>query len=463
MNAMYSRCRGLLLAILIGPMIIACGGGDSDTPQTPPAADTRPRVIVTTDVGGTDVDDFQSLAHLLLYSDTVKIEGLISSPWGTQRNRVTELYKGIDAYASDYPNLKTYSDKYPTPEYLRTVTKQGGMDAAPDVGYSLPTDASRLIIEAAHRDDPRPLWILVWGGIDDLAQALHDDPSIKSKIRVYAIAGPNKKWATSAWSYITKNHPDLFMIENNATYRGWFTGGVQTGEVNGVPQDGATFVSKYLKDHGALGNLFYTKGTGTFKMGDTPSVAYVLGPNPENPAQESKGGGRFVRAWDRPMYLWDTSVKKPNATDNVVETYGMVELIVKPAGTTPLSTAANLVVPASTGSSTIDRFPGFKGDDGFWHFRFVTKGSGTWTYTIESTYPGLNDSVGGSFTSVVAARGQKVSTTFANWWTDDPDPAQSIMDPTWGALHGAVTISQWRSTFMADFAARTERLLGPKK
>ena len=28
----------------------------------------------------------------------------------------------------------------------------------------------------------RPLWVLVWGGLEDLAQALHDAPEIENKI-----------------------------------------------------------------------------------------------------------------------------------------------------------------------------------------------------------------------------------------------------------------------------------------
>ena len=36
----------------------------------------RYRVIVSTDIGGTDPDDFQSMVHLLLYADVLEIEGL---------------------------------------------------------------------------------------------------------------------------------------------------------------------------------------------------------------------------------------------------------------------------------------------------------------------------------------------------------------------------------------------------
>ena len=50
-------------------------------------AESRPRVIVSSDIGGTDFDDFQSLVHLLVYSDRIDLEGLIASPWGAARNR----------------------------------------------------------------------------------------------------------------------------------------------------------------------------------------------------------------------------------------------------------------------------------------------------------------------------------------------------------------------------------------
>ena len=39
-----------------------------------------PRIIVSTDIGGNDPDDYQSMVHLLVYGDRFDIEGLISSP-----------------------------------------------------------------------------------------------------------------------------------------------------------------------------------------------------------------------------------------------------------------------------------------------------------------------------------------------------------------------------------------------
>jgi hypothetical protein len=47
----------------------------------------KPRIIVSTDIGGTDPDDNQSMIHLMMHSDLFQIEGLISSPFGKGRKK----------------------------------------------------------------------------------------------------------------------------------------------------------------------------------------------------------------------------------------------------------------------------------------------------------------------------------------------------------------------------------------
>ena len=110
----------------------------------------------------------------------------------------------------------------------------------------------------------------MWGGIEDLAQALHDAPDILPKLRVYWIGGPNKKWSPDAYQYIVENHPELQIIENNATYRGWFVGGNQTGQWGNT-----SFVEAHVAGKGALGKFFIAQLGGEIKMGDTPSVAWL--------------------------------------------------------------------------------------------------------------------------------------------------------------------------------------------
>jgi hypothetical protein len=399
----------------------------------------RPRVIVSTDIGGTDFDDFQSLVHLFVYADRFGIEGLIASPYGPARDRKRHLLEGIDRYAIDFPQLRTYSPLYPTPDALRNVTKQGGTDPADGRGWGERTEGSDWIIRCAKLDDPRPLWVLVWGGIDDVAQALHDDPSIAPKLRVYFIGGPNKKWSATAYDYIARTFPELWMIEANATYRGWFTGGNQSGDL-----DNTEFVRTWVKGRGALGDYFATIAD-QVKMGDSPSVGYVLSDTREDPAREG-WGGRFVRAWDRPRVTFE---RAPTAAD-VVETYGIVELRYRTSGPITADAMAALVVDRQ-------EFPGFADEHGTWRFLFSPKETKTWSYTLRSNLPEL-DGQRGSFTSRLPTleRSSEPSARFPNWWTDDPDPAAAI-----GAEPGAGHVSRWRDEFLRDFAARLERCRTP--
>jgi hypothetical protein len=397
--------------------------------------DERRRIIVSTDIGGTDFDDFQSLVHLLLYSDMIDLEGMIASPWGAGRKRKQHLLSIIAVYEKDYPKLRTWSPAYPTPERLRAIAKQGGSDLAGPSGWGEPTEGSNWIIECARRDDPRPLWVLLWGGFEDLAQALHDDPGIKGKLRVYMIGGPNKKWSTSAYDYIAREHPDLWIIENNSSYRGWFSGGQQAGDLGN-----AAFVQEHVKGVGALGDYFAGIAP-KIKMGDTPSLAYVLGADPERP-DAGGWGGRFVRAWERPRVSF---TRTPTAAD-VVETFAIIELVVRPRTPAPAQTTARLVVDKQ-------EFAGYPGEDGAWHFLFSPKEAKSWTYRIASDHPGL-DGLSGAFTSRNPAPGQarQPSARYPNWWTDDPDPQFSE-----GPDQGVQTISRWRTDFLRDFEARLRR------
>src|SRR6218665_2014361 len=55
------RARGLLVLLGVVSLVAAAERGALDG--------GRPRVLVSTDLGGTDPDDFQSMVHFLLYAD----------------------------------------------------------------------------------------------------------------------------------------------------------------------------------------------------------------------------------------------------------------------------------------------------------------------------------------------------------------------------------------------------------
>jgi hypothetical protein len=284
---------GMILAALL---VLAAPLRADENPPGGALAGQRPRVIVSTDVGGSDPDDFQSMVHFLVYADVFDIEGLVSSP--PHRGRKEHILEVIAAYEKDFPKLRAVSKDYPTPDALRAVTKQGAIDPAPPAGFSKPTECSRWIVERAKADERRPLWVLVWGSITDVAQALHDAPEIKSSLRVYYIGSWNTAQDRAARDYIFKHHRDLWWIESDTTFRGMYMGGRQDGQWGN-----REFLSRFVKGHGALGDLLVAKKA-DIKMGDTPSVLYLLRGDPDDPAAPHWGGA-FVQTGHGPNYWTD--------------------------------------------------------------------------------------------------------------------------------------------------------------
>lgn len=397
----------------------------------------RYRVIVSSDIGGTDPDDFQSMVHLLVYADVLDIEGIISSPFGPGRKK--HILQVIDCYEKDYVNLKTYSDQYPTPDALRAITIQGETERAPYAGVRHSTEGSQWIIKCARRDDPRALYILIWGGIEDLAQALHDAPNILPRLRVYWIGGPNKKWAPDAYQYIVENHPKLWIIESNATYRGWFVGGNQSG-----PWGNKAFVTQHIAGKGALGDFFVSKKDDV-KMGDTPSVGWVLKGMPDDPTQPGWGGS-YVQAWKRPYNRFERMTTKADH----MEIFGILELVLPMGDDIPGQPEAVLSVDNQ-------KLIGHAHGDGTMRFRFCPKSKKGFGFKIQSNVPALDGKSGGITAYLPSPdMAKRPSAKFPNWWTDDPS-----LESAEGLHHGAKTVSQWREDFLGDFAERMFRCQSP--
>ena len=122
-----------LLALLVtaGPLRLA--------PPVSAQPGPRPRVIVSTDIGGTDPDDFQSMVHFLLYADMFDVEGLVSSPYGPGRRE--HILQVIDHYERDYANLKTHSTAIPDARRACGRSPSRARSTAPGpAGFDTPTD-----------------------------------------------------------------------------------------------------------------------------------------------------------------------------------------------------------------------------------------------------------------------------------------------------------------------------------
>src|SRR5690606_36698291 len=134
----------------------------------------KPRIIVSTDIGGSDPDDNQSMIHLLMYSDRFEIEGLISSPFGKGRKK--DIPEMIDLYEECYQILSEANPALLSAEELRSISRQGVFAEAHCLGYSESTVGSYWIVSCGLIKSQRPLWLLVWRGLEDLVQALYDAP-----------------------------------------------------------------------------------------------------------------------------------------------------------------------------------------------------------------------------------------------------------------------------------------------
>src|SRR4029453_7097996 len=134
----------------------------------------NPRLFVLTDIGN-EPDNQMSLTRLLLYSNEIDLEGLVATTSCWQRDKVSPeiIEKVLSNFGRIRSNLLKHADGFPTLDHLLALVKAGqmayGMAA---VGKNKLTPGAELLIEAADRNDPRPLYVSIWGGPNTLAQAL---------------------------------------------------------------------------------------------------------------------------------------------------------------------------------------------------------------------------------------------------------------------------------------------------
>ena len=252
-------------------------------------------VIISTDIGGDDPDDHQSLIHFLIHADRFETLAILSSPPG--KGRLSDIEEVLNAYQLDFPKLQSTGLDYPSPELLRSVSLQGETEIQSSEKPERLSEGAKFMAEQI-LNYGKPIYILVWGSMTDLAQAIHYFPEIKPLIRVYSIGSWNTQQDPKSRDYLWNEHPDFWWIENNTTFRGMYMGGIQDD-----PWGNISFVERYVKEFGAMGKLFFEKKP-DIKMGDTPSVLYLLSGNPENPEGESWGGS-FMKDPERPDYWTD--------------------------------------------------------------------------------------------------------------------------------------------------------------
>jgi hypothetical protein len=297
-------------------LIALLGALPAQVSAAQPSPTERPRLIVLTDIsslrtGVAEPDDGQSMIRLMLYADEFEIEGLIASSnlGHGQRTRADLIHQVVDAYGQVEPSLRRHDDRYPPVAALRGRIKAGQPIAGPkvpvtdSVGEARDTEASEWIVRCVDRPDPRPVWVTIWGGSADLAQALwrvrkdrggEDLRRFTAKLRVYSIHDQD---STGPW--IREEFPGLYFIRGERCYRGMYRGG-DTALVS------APWVEEHIHGHGPLGDLYPSYDGGDIwsrtlgrvrgiKEGDTPAFLALVPNGLFDPLRPWLGswGGRF--------------------------------------------------------------------------------------------------------------------------------------------------------------------------
>ena len=125
------------------------------------------------------------------------------------------------------------------------------------VGEGKATAGSDLVLRVAAKNDPRPLWVIAWGGTNTLAQALVDArrtlppaqvDAIVSRLRVYAISDQD-----DAGPWMRREFPALRWIGTASTQNGeeyylatWTGISGDRFYRNGVGADFSTFTDEWV-------------------------------------------------------------------------------------------------------------------------------------------------------------------------------------------------------------------------
>lgn len=255
-----------------------------------PAAE-KPRVVILTDIEN-EPDDAQSMVRFLTYSNQWDVEALVATTSVHQKDK-TAAYKIrqiVEAYGKVRDNLLKHEPGYPEAGYLLSVLREGRADyGMAAVGEGKDSPGSDAIIQVADREDSRPVWVLVWGGPNCLAQALWkvratrspvDVDKFVSKLRVYTISDQDD---TGPW--IRKTFQNLFYIASPGFHDG---GAYHYATWSGISGDkfhgrfaGADFsivdnpwLDKHVRSKGPLGAQY---PAAKFLMeGDTPSFLNLI-------------------------------------------------------------------------------------------------------------------------------------------------------------------------------------------
>lgn len=300
----------------------------------------KPRVIVLTDIEN-EPDDAMSMVRFLTYANQFDIKGLVATTSVHQKNKLAtwRIREIVEAYGKVQKNLLMHEKGFPDAPYLLSKVTEGiadyGMHA---VGEGKDSPGASLIINELSKTDKRPLWILVWGGPNCLAQALWKLKAnlkeaellqIIAKLRVYTISDQD-----DSGPWIRQNFPSLFYIASpgfhsyggyhHATWVGIsgdkFHGRFAGGNFNIVDNP---WLDQNIRNKGPLGAEY--PQAKYLMEGDTPSFLYLITNGLGNPEHPDWGswGGRYEYYQPRTEKWFLTPETRPLWTNAEDEVYGV--------------------------------------------------------------------------------------------------------------------------------------------
>jgi hypothetical protein len=298
--------KKMIWLLLVGMAIIRCSDRKVSNNNGINLTEMKPRIVVLTDVSSWETDDSESLVRLFAHADLFEIEGIIfTTGWSLKETRddfFELIHMAIDAYENDLPNLMKRSGQsgfsqddtrqaigyWPSADYLRNRTMYGskGVGIA-RIGRDNISDGSNLIVQLADENDERPVWMLIWGGGNTVAQAIwqvqqeRSEAELKDflkKIPVYAITDQDMPFDNRSSIELSSHQwmrrefeKELLFIWDECAWK----------HQNNTGRENWDEYEQLIQTRGNLGKVYPKYKFGV--EGDTPSFFHVMPNGLNNP------------------------------------------------------------------------------------------------------------------------------------------------------------------------------------
>ncbi|NJM93751.1 MAG: DUF1593 domain-containing protein [Cytophagales bacterium] len=185
----------------------------------------KPIVIITQDG---EVDDRSSFIRFLLYTPDIDLRGIIAtnSKWQKNGHGIGWINEAYGLYGQVLGNLLLHNPKFPSVEYLQSITVLGNEDPKYLTGTPPYTDSkgADLIIKELFNLDDELLHINCWGGFNTVTHALwkfRKNYPDKFKIKASQVRLITIDFQDEGGDWLVKNMPEIQIIRNDAFHMTW--------------------------------------------------------------------------------------------------------------------------------------------------------------------------------------------------------------------------------------------------